>query len=631
MDEKKLNIADMGLTIRLIRIVVGLAMCLGAAAFSVRFPYSLILMMGGGLVAGGEFLLDGLKGFLREEYFTRNAVLLLVFVVSFIIGVGYEGALLLILTQVGIVLSDYVRTLVRNHILSMTGLDFKTAHVYRGGLLVDNFISEIHPGDEIVVHPGEYFPVDCVVTEGNSTVRPQLLDMKKEESAVNIGDSVFAGTMNLGADLRCEVVSDGSSVAADVLEVLRRPITVEPPGYERLFRPLMFVLAVVIGVMVAVVMDVEAYDAVHRALAILVLSGAAPAYAGFADIRFAARAGAAVRGAVFANDDVFMKLGGCDTAVLCADGILTEGKLRVTAAYSELYDEDTFLCIAAHAMAYASDPAAEAILEVYSGDIVFERIRDFREIPNCGVMIDYEGTPVVLGTQALMASVKGLLPKKMSADRQMMFMLVGKEYAGYFVLTDPISELSDTVCTQMEEFGIGNTVFITSYSSETADKIAERSGIEQYASGLSCDERTQYVEQLCGDTAGECAYFCVKKYADERHSAADYDVCIGGDTKDLLEGRAEVVAITRRPEAVLEALRNAHSTVRMCNAAANAMLAVKLLLVVLAGAGLITIWFAAAFELIATLFVKIYSASAFEEKTLERFVKKPNTNRKEKA
>ncbi len=631
MDVKKANKPNPGLTLRLLRVIVGVAMCVSVSMFSVQFPYSLILMLCGGVVAGGEFLLDGLKGFLREEYFTRNSVLLLIFIVSFIIGVGYEGVLLLILTQVGIVLSDYVRTLVRNHILSMTGLDFKTAHVYRGGLLVDNFISEIHPGDEILVHPGEYFPVDCVVTEGHSTVRPQLLDMKKEESAVNMGDTVYAGTMNLGADLRCEVVSDGASVAADILEVLRRPITVQPPRYERYFRPLMFVLAVLIGVMVAVVMDVDAYEAVRRGLAILALSGAAPAYAGFADIRFAARAGAAVRGAVFADDEVFMKLGHCDTAVLCADGILTEGKLRVTAAYSELYDEDTFLCIAAHAMAYASDPAAEAILEVYSGDIVFERIRDFREIPNCGVMIDYEGTPVVLGTQALMASVKGLLPKKMSADRQMMFMLVGKEYAGYFVLTDPISELSDSILAQMEEFGVKNTAFVTSYSSETAEKIAERSGIEQYASGLSCDERTQYVEQLGNDVVDEYAYFYVKKFADERHSAADYDVCIGGDTKNLMEGKAEVVAITHRPEAVLEALQNARSAVRMCNASANVMLVVKLLLVMLAGAGLITIWFAASFELIATLFVKIYSASAFEEKTLARFIKKTDTRRKEKA
>ena len=625
----KTNKPNMSLILRVVRVIVGFAMCICGPLFSVQFPYSLILTIGGGIVAGGEFLLAGLKGFLREEYFTQNSVLLLVFIVSFIIGVGYEGALLLILAQLGMILSDYVRTLVRNHIFAMTGLDFKTAHVYRGGLLVDNFISEIHRGDEILVHGCEEFPLDCVIVEGHSTVRPTLLDWRIDETAANVGDFVYAGTVNTGWDVRCEVVSDGDSVAADILKLLGKPFSVAVPWYERYFRPLMFVLAVVIGVTVAVAMDVDAYEAVHRGLAVLALSGAVPLYAGFSDIRFAARAGASVRGAVFSDDSVFMNLGHCDQAVICADGILTEGKLRVTAAYSELYDEDTFLCIAAHAMAYASDPAAEAILEVYNGDIVFERIRDFREIPNCGVMIDYEGTPVVLGTQALMASVKGLLPKKMNADRQMMFMLVGKEYAGYFVLTDPISDLSDGILNRMEDLGIGNVRVITSYSAETAEKIAERSGIEQFAFGLSCDERAQYLEQLCNDEEGTCAYFCVKKCADEVHSAADYDVSIGGDTKDLLEGRAEVAAITHRPEAVLDAMRCAGNAVRMCNASAGAMLAIKLILVILAGAGLITIWFAAAFELIATLFVKIFSASAYDEKALERFAKKSNTNKRE--
>lgn len=631
MNEKKANKIDVGLTIRLLRIIAGLAMCVSVPVFSVPSPYSLMLMIGGGLVAGIDLLIAGFNGFLHEEYFTRNAVLLVVFAVSYIVGVGYEGSLLLILTQIGIVLSDYVRNLVRRHILKLTGLDFKTAHVYRGGLLVDNYLEEIHAGDEIMVRAGEYFPVDCIVMEGHSTVRPQLLDMKQSETAVNIGDTVYAGTMNLGADLRCEVISEGNSTAADILEILRRPIQVQPPVYERYFQPLMAVFAVVVGVMIVVLTDVDAYEAVRRSLAVLTLSGAAPAYAGFADIRFAARAGAAVRGAVFASDEVFMKLGRSDTAVVCADGILTDGKLRVTAAYSELYDEDTFLCIGAHAMAYASDPAAEAILEAYSGDIVFERIRDFREIPNCGVMINYEGTPVVLGTQALMASVKGLLPKKMNADRQMMFMLIGKEYAGYFVLTDPISDAADTILDGMHGYGVGNVGFVTSYSSETAEKIAERSGITQFASGFSCDERTQYLEQLREETVGELAYFFNAKYADTEHSAADYDVCIGGTTKEIMEGRAEVVSVTGRRDAVFEGLQNARSAVKMCNASANFVFVMKLFLIVLAGAGLITVWFAAAFELIATLFVKVYSASAFEEKTLDRFVKKSDTKHKEKA
>lgn len=616
---KKINVA---LTITLLRIVLGFALCVAVPLFSVPAPYSLIIFALAGLAAGVELLWGGISGILHEDYFNRNSILLIVFVISFIIGVEYEGALLLIFTQLGLILSDYVRKVSRDHILSMTGLDFKTAHVYRGGLLVDNYLEEIALGDEIVVRAGEYFPVDCIVIEGNSTGRAQLIDSKSPEFPLNIGDNVLAGTMNIGADVRCEVISEGRSTATDILAVLRRTEDNSEPAIMKYFQPVMMTLAVVIGFMLVLLTDVDAYDAVHRALAVITLSGALPAYAGFGDIRFAARAGVASRGAVFATDEVFAKLGSCEKAILCADGILTDGKLSVSAAYSETLDEDTFLRVAAHAMAYSSDPAAEAIMNAYDGDIIFEHIQDFREIPNCGVMVIYNGVPVVLGTQALMANVKGLLPKKMSADRQMMFLLVGKQYAGYIVMTDPISEYTDSVREDMERFGVESLAFVTSYSDETAQNISARSGITEFESGYSCDERIQYVERLSEITEGRMAYFYHEKYAAEEHSGAEYDVCIGGSTSELLDERSDVVAPVGRTGAIFEGMECAQCAKRMSEASAYCMLAVKLLLIMFAGAGLVTVWFVAAFELIATLFVKVFAANAFNESSLLRFAKK---------
>ena len=627
MDEKRIgaesnNRINVALTITLLRIVAGIALCIAVPVFSVPAPYSIALYAAGGLFAGVEFLVSGLFGFAKENYFNQNTTLLVVFVISFIIGVGYEGALLLIFAQLGMILTEYVRKISREHVIRLTGLDFKQAHVFRGGLLVDNYLEDILSGDEIVVRAGEYFPVDCVVIEGNSTAKPQLIDSKCAEYALNLGAHVLAGTLNIGADVRCEVISESSSTATDILTVLRKAETNQMPAVLKYFQPFMMVFALIAGVLLVVLTDVDAYEAVHRALAMVALSGVASIYAGFGDIRFAARAGAASRGAVFSDDRVFTELGTCETAVICADGILTEGKLRVSAAYSETMDEDSFMRVAAHAMAFSSDPAAEAILNAYDGDIIFEDIQDFREIPNCGVMVVYKGTPVVLGTQALMANVKGLLPKKMSADRQIMFLLVGKQYAGYIVLTDPVSPLCDNICETLGEFGTNSFIFVTSYSGEIAEKISARSGITAFKSGFACDERIQYVEQLRDADQGKIVYFYHEKYAGEKHSAADYDVSFGGKTADLLEGRTELISTAGRKNAVFEGLQTAKCALQMCNASAWCMIVIKLLLVMFAGAGVVTVWFAAAFELLTVLFVKVFSVNAFEEQKILRFHKK---------
>lgn len=616
---KQINV---GLTITLLRVIIGVAMCVAVPAFSVSAPYSYAIFAAAGLFVGVELLIAGVVSFIHEEYFNTNTALLIVFVVSFIIGVGYEGAIILIIAQCGYLLTDYVRKVIKEHILSLTGLDFKIAHVLRGELLVDNYLEEVMVGDEIIVRAGEYFPVDCVVIEGNSTAKATLLDVKCDEFALNIGDKVLAGTMNIGADVKCEVISEGTSTASDILSVLQRNEVSEMPHHLRNFEAAMCILAVVMGVMLVLLTDVDAYEAVHRGLAVIALSGAVPIYGGFADIRFAARAGAAARGAVFADGEVFKRVGACDCAVICADGILTEGKLHVSAAYSESLDEDTFLRIAAHAMAFAVDPAAEAILNAYEGDIVFEDIQDFREIPNCGVMVVYKNVPVVLGTQALMANVKGLLPKKMSADRQIMFMLVGKQYAGYIVLNDPISDFVDEVSERMQELGNKKLVFVTSYSDETACKISERSGITEYRSGFSCDERMQYVEQLRNETEGKMAYYYHEKYAAEERSAADYDVCVGCSLSDLIDGRCDVVSTMGRVSAIFEGLQTVRLAHSMSVSTAYAMLAVKLILIVFAGAGIASVWFVATFELIASLLVKVLSVGAFDEQTLNRYRKK---------
>ena len=259
----------LGLTLTILRAIVGFALCISVPMFSVPAPYSLALFAAAGLLAGIELLVAGISGFAHEDYFNRNTILLVVFVVSFIIGVGYEGALLLIFAQLGMVLSDYVRKISREHVLSITGLNFKTAHVYRGGILVDNYLEEIEQGDEIVVRAGEFFPVDCVVIEGNSTAKTLLIDSKNPEFPLNIGDNVLAGTMNIGADVRCEVISDGASTASDILAVLRKSEQVTEPPIMRYFQPVMMAFAIVIGFMLVLLTDVDAYDAVHRSLAVI--------------------------------------------------------------------------------------------------------------------------------------------------------------------------------------------------------------------------------------------------------------------------------------------------------------------------------------------------------------------------
>ena len=605
---------EVELTVILLRILLAIALCAAVPLFDVYAPYSMLLFLAAGLIVGAELLMNGIYSLLHEDYFNRNSLLLLVFIIAFIVGFGYEGTYLLILAQISGLLNDYITRRNGEQIIAMTGLEFDTAKVYAEERVTEKFLDEIQPGDEIIISAGEYVPVDCIVIDGESTTDARLIDGVSNPVAACAGMKLLAGTLNMTGDLHCEVTSEVSTTASDILEALQKDDQVTVPDVVRLFQPIMVVFSVLVGLVLVWTTDVDAYEAVHRSLALIALSSAVPAFMGVPDIRFAARAGAASRGIVFDSDRSFRDVANCQSVVFDAEGTLTAGKLQVLRIQSNKLDSETMLKIAAHAMAYAQSPEANAVLDAYHDEIQFELIDDFKEIPNVGVEVVFNGIPVKIGPKAMMTGVVGFNPEAVHVDQQMLYMSVSNLFAGSFVLSDPIRTSASVLAQDMLAFGLENVEFVTSYSSETAEKISESSGIMKYAASCGSDARLEYVEQVRESTVGKLLYVFSDHQAPDFHSIADIDVCVGGEPKDLLSGKCNVVIPGGRPSALSAGMASARQADRLCRSAVYFVFAVKLLLVVLAAIGSIPVWFAATLECIASLFTKVFASSAFHEK-----------------
>lgn len=604
---------EVKLTVTLLCILFAIALCIAVPLFSVPEPISIVLFLIAGLLSGTDILLSGVYSLMHEDYFNRNSLLMVVFVVSFIVGVAYEGALLLIITQVSLLLNDYITKRNNEQVIAMTGLEFETAKVYEQDTITEKYLDEIQPGDEIIVSAGEYVPLDCVVIDGQSTIDAKLIDGISREKEASAGTAIIAGTLNLTGDLHCEVTSNGSTTASDILNILWKEEPIVVPDIVRLFQPIMMVFSVLVGLFLAMRTEVHAYEAVHRALALIALSSAVPAFIGIPDIRFAARAGAASRGVVFGSDQAFKDTAATQSVVFSAEGTLTAGKQQVIRTHSLRLDSDTMLKIAAHAMAYAHGPEAEAVLDAYDGEIQFELIDDFKEIPNCGVDVVFNGIPVTVGAQAMMSDVQGFVHENVHVDQQMLFMSIGHQYAGYLVLADPIRKSAGTLASDMASFAVENIEFVTSYSEETAKVISERSGIKKYAASCGSDARLNYVEQVRESTTGKVTYMYNEQTAAECHSDADVDVSIGGKPTDLLSGKCDVVVPGGRPLAFTSGVAAANLANKMSNFAVYFVFGTKLILIMLAALGIIPVWFAVTLECIASLFTKVFASSAFHE------------------
>ncbi|HEY2824789.1 MAG TPA: heavy metal translocating P-type ATPase, partial [Gemmatimonadales bacterium] len=72
----------------------------------------------------------------------------------------------------------------------------KTAHVRQGGTERDIAIEELSVGDVVVVRPGEAFPADGLVTEGQSSVNEAMLTGEPMPVVKQAGAKVVGGTVN---------------------------------------------------------------------------------------------------------------------------------------------------------------------------------------------------------------------------------------------------------------------------------------------------------------------------------------------------------------------------------------------------------------------------------------------------
>jgi P-type E1-E2 ATPase len=148
---------------------------------------------------------------------------------------------------------------------------------------------------------------------------------------------------------------------------------------------LAMVLAVVYAIVMPIVTSMSFIVSIHRALIILLV--AAP-FSVVTSIPIAGVVGLcqnARHGIVYNNAYSMEAMADVTAAVFDKSGIFTEECPRIIAIHSDVLDYDTFLNFVAHAVYYSEQPIANAISAVFDHDYKLDVIKDFREIPGCGV------------------------------------------------------------------------------------------------------------------------------------------------------------------------------------------------------------------------------------------------------
>ena len=280
-----------------------------------------------------------------------------------------EGATLLFLFSLSNGLEQFANYRTRKSIESLLKVAPKHAFRREDGRWVEVPIEEVQVGNELLVKPGELFPVDGVMIEGATSADESALTGESIPVVKQIGDAVSGGTLNLDGQSVIRATRPlGESALSRILGLIEMAQQQKAPAqrftdnFSRYYTWIALSLAAVVF-MILLAMHRPIADAFYRSMTVLVVASPCALVLSVPSAILVAIAAGARRGILFRGGVAVENLAGATQFAFDKTGTLTKGALvvaRITSFDSQ--GEDALLRRAASVAHFSTHPLARAIV-----------------------------------------------------------------------------------------------------------------------------------------------------------------------------------------------------------------------------------------------------------------------------
>ncbi|GAA0249042.1 heavy metal translocating P-type ATPase [Haladaptatus pallidirubidus] len=464
------------------------------------------------------------------------------------VGLYFESATLAVLFSVAELLERFSMDRARNSLRELMDLSPDTATVRREGNEETVPVEEVHVGNTVVVRPGEKIPVDGDVREGTSSVNQAPITGESVPVEKEVGDEVFAGTVNEEGYLEVETTAEaGDSTISNIVEMVEDAQGNQTDHeqfvdrFARYYTPVVVVGAILTAAVPPLLFDAPFQEWFVRGLTLLVV--ACPCafvistpVSVVSGITSSARNGVLIKGG-----DHLEAMGELDSVAFDKTGTLTKGELTVTDVLSLNGNNADDVLQCAHSIERRSEhPIAEAIIDHAHERGVGEReVSNFESLTGKGVRADLDGVTHYAGKPALFAelgfdlehthlttdggsaivqqgeTVESLEPESICDGREdcldllaevvprfeqegKTIVLVGteEELEGVIAVTDEVRPGAKRAVERLHDLGVSRVVMLTGDNEGTARAIAEQVGVDEFRAELLPEEKVSAVEEL---------------------------------------------------------------------------------------------------------------------------------------
>lgn len=332
----------------------------------------------------------------------------------------YEGAAVVItLVLMGKWLEARAKRQTTSAIRALHALRPERAHLLPDGVRrtepTDVPVDELLPGDLIRVLPGERFPADGELLNGETHADESMLTGEARLVPKFGGDTVTGGSLNSEGSVHVKVRAVGAqSTLAQIIAMVQDAQAGKAP-VQRLVDKVAAVFVPVVLVIAAITLGAWLWsgasvtDALLNAVAVLVI--ACPCALGLATpTAIMAGTGVAAQHGILIKDVTALEIAHrVDTVAFDKTGTLTEGRPRLLSIEAAPgVDEDAALRAAAALQAHSEHPLARAVVDLArerSGGAAPDAAENVQAVSGRGSQGSVQGARLVLGSQRWMGEM----------------------------------------------------------------------------------------------------------------------------------------------------------------------------------------------------------------------------------
>ncbi len=472
-------------------------------------------------------------------------------------------------------------------------------------------------GDIVRVRPGERIGLDGEIVSGRTTVNQAPITGESLPVEKNVGDTVFAGTINDMGSFEFRVTAKAQDTtlariihAIEAAQGARAPTQRFVDAFAKIYTPTVFVVAILVALIPPLFFNGVWYDWIYKALVLLVIacpcalviSTPVTVVSGLAA---AARRGILIKGGVYLENGRHLH-----TLALDKTGTVTEGKPTQT-DMAVLADEDPD-AMHAHAISLATrsdHPVSRALVEAAPPTLNVSDITDFSALPGQGVQGQIAGRHLFLGNHRLIEqlgvcspAIEDRLQQWENQGKTVVMLADMSRVLMLFAVADAVKPTSHEAIQSLTALGV-EAVMLTGDNTATALHIAQQVGIRTAHGNLMPQDKLEMIGSII-DAKGAGVGMVGDGINDAPALArADIAFAMGAAGTDTAIETADVALMDDDLRKISEFIRLSRRTSTILKQNIAAALGIKAVFLVLTIMGQATLWMAVFADVGASLLV----------------------------